>query len=62
MTQQRKEVNKMQGVSIKWARRIAKQYGRLCHEITELYVMNGWYQVRFGQGMKLVGKMRELGK
>lgn len=46
----------------KLAARIAQQHGRLCHEIAVLHVMNGWYSVQFADGVRVIGKIRELGK
>lgn len=52
----------MEDVTRKLAQRIARQHGRLCHEIAVLQVMNGWYNVQFADGARVMGKLRELGK
>lgn len=57
----RKEVKTMD-VSLKLARRIARHWKRTPHELVEVATKKGLYWARFGDGERVYGAIRHLGR
>ena len=50
----------MAGVERRWAQRIARHYGRRTSEIVEIGIKHGLYWVRFGDGERQQGAIRNV--
>mgnify|MGYP001617846503 CR=1 FL=1 len=64
MTTTRKEALRSHGygVSRRLAARIARHWHRTTHEIVEIATKRGLYWARFGDGERVQGAIRHLGK